>query len=432
MSSTLYICSNCDAQFPKWQGRCQECGAWGSLHLANPDPKKSKKDSGIVAADTISLNNLPTASLSRIKTGISELDRVLGNGLVPGSLILLGGDPGIGKSTLALQLAESLPEKVLYVSGEESAQQIKLRLERLKLSGKSIDFLAEENVEIINKTALKVKPQLIIIDSIQTVYTTDAEQEAGSITQVKACCVKFLELAKKENITIVLVGHVTKEGVVAGPRMLEHLVDVVLYLEGDQYHEFRLLRGVKNRFGSTNEVGLFEMQEKGLVQVENPSEVFLNVRSNSSGSCITAVLEGKRVFLVEVQALVSKTFFGYPVRKSSGFDNNRLQMLVAVLTKRAKLPLGTQDIHVNIVGGLKIKEPSADLAICLAIISAFYDKVLPKNLMAIGEVGLGGEIRSVSRLTDRVKEAKKLGFNNLIAAPQVKDIKDAIQIIHSK
>jgi DNA repair protein RadA/Sms len=403
------------------------------VHASAEGHSSKTIDKSVPEGKTILFSSLDNKTQTRIETGITEFDRVMGSGLVPGSLVLLGGDPGIGKSTLVLQVADKLAakEKIIYVSGEESAEQINLRLHRLGLNGDKINFLAEENVEVIGKTLLKQKPALVIIDSIQTMYTPDAESEPGSITQVKAATVKFLEIAKKHNITIILVGHVTKEGVVAGPRMLEHLVDVVLYLEGDQYHEFRILRGVKNRFGNTNEVGIFEMQDKGLIEVKNPSEIFINTRSKNSGSCLCAVLEGKRTFLVEVQALVSKTVFGYPVRKSSGFDNNRLQMLVAVLSKRAKLPLGAQDIHVNIVGGLKIKEPAADLAVCLAIVSAFADKIIPNGSVAIGEVGLGGEVRAVSRLKERIKEAKKLGFKNIISAEQAADIKEAIKKILS-
>lgn len=428
VKSTIYSCSNCDAQFPKWMGRCSECGAWGSLELANKE-KQENKNLSVIASKTALLANIPAKGNIRVKTQINEFDNVLGGGLVSGSLILLGGDPGIGKSTLVLELAEKINKQVLYVSGEESADQIKLRLDRLKLSGKKIDFLAEENVEVINKTILKIRPALVIIDSIQTMYTVEAESEPGSITQVKASCVKFLELAKKENIPVILIGHVTKDGLVAGPRIVEHLVDVVLYLEGDQYHDFRILRGVKNRFGSTNEVGIFSMLDQGLVEVKNSSQIFLSKQNNNSGCCLTAVLEGKRVFLVEVQALVTKTVFGYPVRKSSGFDNNRLQMLVAVLSKRTKIPLSNQDIHVNIVGGLKIKEPAVDLAVCLSIVSAFTDKIIPNNLIAIGEVGLSGEVRKVSRLNERIKEAKKLGFNKIISSEQAKDVKEAMKSI---
>jgi DNA repair protein RadA/Sms len=431
LNQIIYSCTNCEAQFPKWQGRCPECGKWGTVELGVRDEGLGFRDKlkEIPEGKTVEFGKLKNSVNNRLMTGIEEFDRILGGGIVSGSLILLGGDPGIGKSTLVLQIAEKIKDSVLYVSGEESAQQVKLRLDRLGLTGKNIDFLAEENVEVINKTLLKNKPKLAIIDSIQTVATSEAPNEAGSITQVKASCVKFLEIAKKENIPIILVGHVTKEGQVAGPRALEHLVDVVLYLEGDQYHELRLLRGAKNRFGSTNEVGIFEMQDKGLVEVKNPSEIFLANRSSNSGSCIAAVLEGKRIFLIEVQALVTKTVFGYPVRKSSGFDNNRLQMLVAVLSKRAKLPLGSQDIHVNVVGGLKIKEPAIDLAVCLAIVSAFADKPLQKDLAAIGEVGLGGEIRTVSRLKERIKEAKKLGFSHILSNNEAKDIKEALRKI---
>lgn len=422
----IYSCSNCDSQFPKWQGQCPECNQWGTIAgTSDKQAQQKKADSKVQAVATQKLNKISDKKIDRLNTNIDEFDHVLGGGIVPGSLVLLGGDPGIGKSTLILQAAQAVQGKVLYVSAEESAAQVRLRSDRLKVKAEHIDFLAEENVEIIIKTAIKQKPVLLIIDSIQTVFSDQAQSEPGTITQVKAACIKFLELAKKNNLPVILVGHVTKDGQLAGPKSLEHLVDTVLYLEGDQYQHYRLLRTQKNRFGATNEVGVFEMQETGLIQVKDPSQLFLANISQKPGSCVTTVLEGKRIFLIEVQALVTKTVFGYPVRKSSGFDNNRLQMLLAVLTKRAKLPLGTQDVHINIVGGLKIKEPACDLAVCLAIISAFTDKPLPKNTVTIGEVGLGGEVRSVTRFKDRVKEAKKLNFTNIISVDQVKDISEA-------
>ena len=424
----IYICSNCDSQFPKWQGQCSECGKWGTLSKeAEKIAKKKEDESKIQTAKTFKLTKGDSKKVSRDFTNIKELDRVLGGGIVPGSILLLGGDPGIGKSTLVLQAAALINKPVIYVSAEESADQVKMRLDRLKLNGDKIDFLPEENVEIICKTIKKNKPAFAIIDSIQTVYSDVVDAEPGNISQIRAATVKFLETAKKNNIPIILVGHVTKEGQLAGPKALEHLVDAVIYLEGDQNHHFRILRTVKNRFGSTKEVGIFDMQGKGLVEVKDPSKIFLENKIEAPGSCLSAIIEGSRVFPIEVQALVTKTVFGYPQRKASGFDSNRLQLLTAVLSKRLKLPLATQDIHVNITGGLKVKDPAADLAVCLAIISAYTDKILPKDLVALGEVGLAGEVRGVNRLDDRLAEVKKLGYKNIITPKDAKTVMEASQ-----
>lgn len=427
----IYICTNCDAQFPKWSGRCLECGKWGTLEIANKS--KKPKENEVSAGKVIDFEKVKINKNLYQSTGLKEIDRVLGQGIVKGSLILLGGDPGIGKSTLALQMANSFKGKALYISAEESAEQVKLRLERLKKGGTtlglSVQFLAEEEVEVINKTIVKEKPDLVVIDSIQTVFSEEVAGELGGVNQIRAATVKFLETAKEHQVPIVLIGHVTKEGALAGPRSLEHLVDVVLYLEGDGQEQYRLLRGVKNRFGSCREVGVFDMQEQGLVEVSDPTKIFLSQRSDYPGSCLTAVLEGTRVFLVEIQALVSKTVFGYPVRKTSGYDANRLQMLLAVLTKRLKLPLGSQDVHINVVGGLKIKEPAADLAVCLSIISAFSDKALPQDLVALGEVGLGGEIRGVARASERIKQIKSLGYQQVLTASQAKNLSEVIKKI---
>jgi DNA repair protein RadA/Sms len=353
-----------------------------------------------------------------LSVGIDEIDRVLGGGLVPGSLILLGGDPGIGKSTLILQLALALSKngEVLYVSGEESGEQVKMRLQRLDGQSGDLKFLGETNVETVVATVDHDKPVLAIVDSVQTMYWTHIPGEAGSVNQVRATTVKLLEASKRNRTAIVIIGHVTKEGFVAGPKTLEHLVDTVLYLEGDQYHAFRVLRCVKNRFGPTNEVGVFEMQDRGLVEVKNPSAVFLAERHEGPGSCVTVIMEGSRPFVVEVQALVNQTVFGVPRRTASGVDFNRLQLLLAVLGKRVGLRLATQDVFVNIVGGLKSSEPGADLAVCLAIASAALGKPVPKDLVAIGEVGLGGEVRTVSLIEQRLKEAGKLGFKNAVVA----------------
>jgi len=439
-STTIYECSKCGAQYPKWQGRCSECGAWGTIGESRVQEKKSKVIDS-TPSEVLDLSQVQTKDVARISTGISEFDRVLGGGIVPGSLILLGGDPGIGKSTLLLQIcsnhsSEGEPRKcgahlqgenkyTLYISAEESAQQTKLRFERLGLNSQNLKFLSETDIDIICTTIKRNKPVLAIIDSIQTVYTSEIDSEAGSISQVRSSTVKLMETAKQNNIPIFIIGHVTKEGTVAGPRTLEHLVDTVLYLEGDQYHEFRLLRGVKNRFGSTNEVGIFEMTGVGLVEVKNPSEKFLSNSKNLPGSVVTCIIEGSRPFLVEVQALVTKTAFGFPQRKASGFDLNRLQLQLAVLEKRFGYKFANQDVFINISGGLKIKEPACDLAICLALISALKNQALKQGSVVFGEVSLNGQVRPVSQLKRRVKEAKNLGYKNVVY--DVENINDAVE-----
>ena len=428
----IYSCTNCGAQYPKWQGRCAECGGWGTV-VQETERLRDKEIKEVPVARLVSFDQVKGDGLTRISTGIAEFDRVLGGssassgqgGIVPGSLTLLGGDPGIGKSTLILQLACNVADKgkAVYVSGEESKEQVKMRLDRLKLPSDKLKFLSEVDCDVVIKTLSENKPRVVIIDSIQTMMSQDVPSEAGSVTQVRAATTKLLELAKKKNIAIFIIGHVTKEGAVAGPRTLEHLVDCVLYLEGDRYQSFRILRGAKNRFGATHEIGVFEMTNKGMEEVANPSPAFLEDRGEAaSGSIICAVIEGARPFLIEIQALVTKTVFGYPQRKVSGFDFNRLQLLAAVLTKRVKLPLGSHDIHVNVVGGVRVTEPAADLAVCLAIISAIKNKALPPDLVAFGEVGLGGEVRRVNNVDRRLTEAVKLGFKKIIGA-QTKGVK---------
>ncbi|CAN5513691.1 DNA repair protein RadA [soil metagenome] len=364
------------------------------------------------------LSEVGSANLDRIPVPIEELDRVLGGGLVRGSLILLGGDPGIGKSTLVLQTAAGLASaerKVLYVSGEESAQQIKLRADRLGVPGEHLLVLSETNLQVALDAAEETQPGLLIIDSIQTAYLDDLNSAAGSVSQVRECTARLMQWAKPRNIPVLIVGHVTKEGAIAGPRVLEHMVDVVLYLEGERHHHYRILRGVKNRFGSTDEVGVFEMADAGLREVRNPSEAFLEERSgNSAGSTVAVTMEGTRPILVEVQALSSTTAFGLPRRSGNGLDANRLQLLVAVLQKRVGLPLQGQDIYANVVGGLKIAEPAADLPLTLAIASSFRDRAVDPRLVAIGELGLSGEVRSVNHLERRLIEARRLGFTRAI------------------
>ena len=419
-NTLIFICTNCDAQFQKWTGRCLECGKWGTLEKsAKTQTSKQHSNQDVPTAKTTSLADIKGKHIVRTQTGISELDRVLGDGIVPGSLTLLGGEPGIGKSTLALQLATSV-KNTLYFSGEESVEQIKMRADRLSVHQEyplSVSVSNETNIDIIASTIKKNKPNLVIVDSMQTMWNEDATGESGSVSQIRACTVTLLEAAKSSGVPVVLIGHVTKDGTVAGPKTLEHLVDTVLYLEGDRYHVYRILRTVKNRFGSTDEVGIFEMKSDGLFGVANPSAAFLAERGDDMpGSIITCLMEGTRPLLVEIQALVNKTSFGYPVRKASGFDINRLHVLVAVLQKRAGLDLGQYDIHLNVVGGVKASEPAVDLAVCLAIASSFKEKAGGKDLVVFGEVGLGGEVRSVSFLEKRIKESVALGMTRVITA----------------
>jgi len=419
----IYTCSKCDAQFLKWQGRCTECGSWGTLG-ENISVKKTKKSnlSQAIPAELESLSDVSADQEEKSPSGIREFDRVLGGGIASGSLILLGGDPGVGKSTLALQVAGRMAtaQTVLYVSGEESSTQVKNRFNRLDLQTDRLKYLGETDLAVIIATIEKHRPALVIIDSIQTLSFEEVESEAGSIGQVKAVTARLAEVAKSTNVPIVLIGHVTKDGSVAGPRTLEHLVDVVLYLEGDKYHAFRVLRAVKNRYGSTNEVGVFDMKTKGLQEVKNPSRIFLADRKKDNpGSVVTAVVEGSRAFLVEIQALVSHTSFGYPQRRANGFDINRLQLLIAVLMKKAGLSLGAQDIHVNVAGGFRISEPAVDLAVCLAIASAMKGRPVSPQTAIFGEVGLGGEIRQVNNPEKRIEEIFKMGFENLVM-PQIK------------
>lgn len=411
----IFTCANCSAQFPKWTGRCLECGKWGTIAKSQKSTKTAKSESNEYnSIETVSLKKILGKEVKRISTNISELDRVLGGGIVPGSLILLGGNPGIGKSTLALQIS-MIVANTLYFSAEESVEQIKLRAVRLKQTSETLELASEPAVEHIIATIKEKKPTLVIIDSIQTIFSNEAEGEAGNITQIKASTVKLLETAKSLNIPIIIIGHVTKEGVVSGPKTLEHLVDTVLYLEGDGQHLYRILRTVKNRFGPTDEVGIFEMKEYGLEEVKNPSLAFLSERSEQiAGNILTCLIEGTRPLIVEVQALVTKTAFGYPTRKVSGFDLNRLYVLIAVLQKRVGLHLEQYDIHVNIVGGLEANEPGADLAVAAAIASAYKDKTFGENTVLFGEIGLGGEIRTISQVEKRIKECENLGLKRVI------------------
>lgn len=415
----IFTCSKCGAQYPKWTGRCSECGGWGTVLEETVTGQEQKKLEHIASAvDTINLASIKQSELIRYKTGIAELDRVFGGGIVPGSIILLGGEPGIGKSTLVGQIIDALGKEltVLYVSGEESASQVKDRLSRLGVHLERLHFLSEINIEKIVATSLSLKPGLLVIDSIQTTYSSQIDSEAGSLSQIRASAGRLMELAKQHDIATILIGHITKDGQIAGPKSLEHIVDVVTYLELETNHNYRILRASKNRFGSVNELGVFEMTASGFKEIKNPGLIFVDQnQDNLAGSVISCVLEGSRPFLVEVQALVTKTVFGYPQRKVSGFDLNRLQVLTAVLQKRAKLNLANQDIIINVVGGLKVSEPSLDLAVSLAIVSSLANWVVDRQTIVMGEVGLGGEVRNLKNLEARIKEAEKLGFKKVIA-----------------
>lgn len=416
----IYSCTKCHAQFSKWNGRCLECGGWGTLVEEVKENKGVNSELVTKAgkAEIIDLKSLKSGGQARLQTGIGEVDRVLGGGFVPGSLILLSGEPGIGKSTIMAQIADRIggPKgKTAYISGEESAMQVKNRFERLNCDLDSIAFIQETNVEKILGALKELKPPLAIIDSIQTVYSYAQESEAGSLNQIRAATLAFLELAKKEGLIIILAGHITKDGQVAGPKTLEHIVDAVINLEAQSRGDFRILRAQKNRFGSVSEIGIFEMAGDGFHEVKDPGSVFIDRnRELLPGSVLSSVMEGSRPFLLEIQALVAKTVFGYPQRKASGFDLNRLQVLAAVLSRKAGINLVNQDIILNVVGGLKFSDPSLDLAVCLAISSAMLGQTIEKDTIVIGEVGLGGEIRPVNRLKERLAEAQKLGFKKAI------------------
>lgn len=420
---TKFVCQECGYESAKWMGKCPSCQSWNTM--VEEFEQTARQTSRSYVTSGASGNSKPQSIVSiksnmepRIGTKMKELDRVLGGGVVPGSLVLVGGDPGIGKSTLLLQLSAKLAEtgqRVLYISGEESVKQTKLRADRLNLSSQDLYVLAETDITLIERAIDEVQPVLVVIDSIQTVYQEEVTSAPGSVAQVRECTAAFMRMAKTRGIAIFIVGHVTKQGSIAGPKLLEHMVDSVLYFEGERHHTYRILRAVKNRFGSTNEMGIFEMKELGLAEVVNPSEIFLEERSQgTAGSIVVASMEGTRPVLVELQALISPTSFGNPRRMATGIDHNRVSLLMAVLEKRVGLLLQNQDAYLNVAGGIRLDEPAIDLAIAISIASSFRNQITSPTDVVIGEIGLTGEIRRVSRIEQRVHEAAKLGFQRAI------------------
>ena len=451
-AKTVFVCSECGNESAKWLGKCPACNSWNTFYeqkivetkgnkgaLKNTERNTPKKLDSYISEEEI-----------RVSTGFEELNRVLGGGLVKGSLILLGGEPGIGKSTLILQLCNKVKGDgvVLYVSGEESAEQIKLRADRLGINNDDILFLGETDIDVINEQIEEITPKLVIIDSIQTMYSEELTAAAGSVSQVREITSQIMRMCKSKDITTIIIGHVTKDGTIAGPRVLEHMVDTVLYLEGERYFSYRILRGVKNRFGSTNEIGMFEMKGEGLVEIKNPSEILISERDdNPSGSCVVASMEGTRPMLIELQALTTLSVFGIPKRTANGLDYNRLAVLIAVLEKRANLNIGGQDIYVNVVSGIRLNEPSVDLGVVCVCASSFKNIPIPKDTVIMGEVGLTGEVRRINMIEKRLKEAEKLGFKRCIIPENnkkyleekykmeiigVKNIIDALKVLNIK
>lgn len=424
---TKFMCQSCGYESPKWMGKCPGCGEWNKMveeiEIVKPGRKGafSHSDTQFGAGERIKaapITTIETEQEPRIKTDLAELNRALGGGIVQGSLVLIGGDPGIGKSTLLLQVSSQLAhkqKKVLYISGEESVKQTKLRADRLGAVSENLYVYAETDMDYIQQAINEVNPDLVIVDSIQTVYQSEVTSAPGSVSQVRECTSALMRIAKTKGVAIFIVGHVTKEGAIAGPRLLEHMVDTVLYFEGERHHTYRIIRAVKNRFGSTNEMGIFEMKENGLEEVANPSEIFLEERSQgASGSTVVATMEGTRPMLVEIQALISPTSFGNPRRMATGIDHNRVSLLMAVLEKRVGLLLQNQDAYLKVAGGVKLDEPAIDLAVTVSIASSFRDKPTRPTDCLIGEVGLTGEVRRVSRIEQRVQEVAKLGFERVI------------------
>lgn len=420
-SSSIFVCSECGYESPKWLGKCPACNSWNTFYEEKISKSSKSSDSRTREVNKpIQLNSVEGKEEIRRKTGTEELDRVLGGGLVKGSLVLLGGEPGIGKSTLILQLCAKITEtskdkKVLYVSGEESAEQIKLRADRLNINNDNIMFLGETDIDEIENQILAINPELVIIDSIQTIYSKDITSAPGTVSQVREITARIMKCCKQNQITTIIIGHVTKDGNIAGPRVLEHMVDTVLYLEGERYFSYRILRSVKNRFGSTNEIGMFEMKNEGMVEVTNPSSVLISEDEDKvPGAVIVCSLEGTRALLVEIQALTTTTVYGIPKRTGNGIDFNKIALLIAVLEKRGRVSLSNQDVYVNVVSGMKINEPAVDLGIALSIVSSYKGIYIPKDTAIIGEVGLTGEIRSVNLIDKRLKECEKLGIKRVI------------------
>ena len=448
-TKTVFFCTNCGNETPKWQGRCPSCGAWNTMeeHIEKPVAAGKIKTAPIgLCRKPQRLSQLDIQSESRFSTGMGELDRVLGGGAVAGSLVLVGGAPGIGKSTLLLQICDSLctDRKVLYVSGEESERQLKLRADRLGVSPEELYILSETRLSDIMESVEETKPDILIVDSIQTLYNDENDSSPGSVSQVKDCTMTMMQLSKAQGITVFVVGHINKDGAIAGPKVLEHMVDCVLYFEGDPNSTYRLLRAAKNRFGSTNEIGVFEMMDKGLLEVPNPSQMLLAGRPEGApGTCVACVMEGTRPVLAEVQVLVSKTTFNVPRRTADGFDFNRSALLLAVAEKRGGMKLSVFDAYINVIGGLRLDEPGADLPVILAVASSYRDAPIADDLVAVGEVGLTGEIRSVSHMNQRLQEISRLGFKKCILPKggseklevprgltvyRVKNIREAIEI----
>ena len=448
-TKTVFFCTNCGNESPKWQGRCPACGAWNTFeeHIEKPMMSGKTKSNPVgQGKKPQKIQNVDTDAEIRFSTGMKELDRVLGGGAVAGSLVLVGGAPGIGKSTLLLQICNSLcsDRSVLYVSGEESERQLKLRAQRLEVAPEKLYILSETRLSDILEAVEELKPDVLIIDSIQTLYREDNDSSPGSVSQVKDCTMAMMQLSKSEDITIFVVGHINKDGNIAGPKVLEHMVDCVLYFEGDSNTSYRLLRAAKNRFGSTNEIGVFEMMEHGLEEVPSPSQMLLEGRpKGASGTCVACVMEGTRPVLAEVQALVAKTMANVPRRAADGFDFNRMMLLLAVADKRAGLKTAAFDAYINVIGGLRLDEPGADLPVALSIASSYRDRPIADDLVAIGEIGLTGEIRTVSHMQQRLEEAKRLGFQKCIipygrserleipdgmTAYKVRNLREAIEI----
>ena len=417
-NSTVFVCNNCGYESGKWLGKCPACNEWNTFFEEKVINLKASVTSGKKeVSEVIKLNDVEKRESTRIKTNIGELDRVLGGGFVNGSLTLLGGEPGIGKSTIILQICQSInvDGNILYVSGEESAEQIKLRADRLNIKKDNLMFLAETDIDLVESAIDKTNAKFVIIDSIQTMYSEDVTSTSGSVSQVREITARVMKMCKQKGITTIIIGHVTKDGNIAGPRVLEHMVDTVLYLEGERYFSYRILRGVKNRFGSTNEIGMFEMQNEGLIEITNPSQILISEREgNELGTIVVTTIEGTRPLMLEMQALTTPSVFGLPRRNAIGIDYNRLTLLVAVLEKQAGLNLGSQDIYLNIVGGMKVTEPSVDLGIVLAVASSFKGLSIKQDVLAIGEVGLTGEVRSVNMIEKRLKEAEKMGYKTCI------------------